>query len=873
MFVTTNSEKALPLWIEQQHDPSNLAVVHSQPKWRNNTPFDDSTANTYVLDMKHRDNQSSPASPHSQSSGPNNCALRGMPHKKDHASGLANHSWEYCQERFLRWVAYERLFDTSILREERFTCPLLWCRRRFDDPRRLLEHVLVCDRLREGEYWCPEHQAPERFTSPIAAKYRSSLKLSVCLRHAVRIIRRLGSRRSKNIRPFELEAHQVPQPSNDHMWIEAENGMMSKRERAGAELSTTRSCELKIELPTTVSRCYELQSPILSSHIPGLPFTSSDAMEVDGPEDSSSASSRSISPIDEGYDVVSSNASSPMSPCYTINTSPQAICNDDPFGSDMASPVFFPVPMFDLGPTNYDVVFASHDIPSTTQGLRESVATVTSQAVKALKLDLPISFEGESNLHQGYSDEKIICHVQDSTRTDQQDSGDLPNEDHLSGPQPVIINNVCCRENVTGADVQMRSQRDLIEGLRHVSPMLYKRSLRNLRRDPITAAVRSFIDNMPLPENIIALGLGTLRKVFSATLPNKLMDIYAMLHVAYVVAIVINQKDVTEVQRDLYADILNWSLAIKSIDERALFVNIAQLMWASDYSKMNCPRFVNDVLSGTLNQTCFTTVLPPISELPASHLGSDNHSRAFVSSKAYSNDNTALFQALKGGTAVYLCKQYLDVFEYMGLLTNSHSIHLQRMQERSHATPITNTSDYAEYWESMVTRPLLEFMGLEGFCSIVVNVQRMLGRGAFGALREAELKLIFDGQHYSRSPAKYHVFLKEVRRLCSQAITFTAQEPFSHDNQYKRDIDTALALLHASKRREESVSLSSSIASNSTSSSGRMTNKDLPPLVTDSKAMSPPSSSSKASYSSSSSARTVPSASSGQSGFSTGSAM
>ncbi|MCJ1376988.1 hypothetical protein MMC17_000078 [Xylographa soralifera] len=541
---------------------------------------------------------------------------------------------------------------------------------------------------------------------------------------------------------------------------------MNKRERAGAELSTTHSCELKIiELPTTVSRCYELQSPIPSSDVPDLPFASGDAMEVDEAEHSSLASSRSISPIDEDYDVIGSNLSSPMSPCYTIDTSPQAACHDDRFGSDLTSPVLFPVPVFDLDPINYDVVLTSHDVASTIPRLREFVTGVSSEAVKTLELDLPIIFEGKPNPYQGYSDEKMICHVKDSTRRDRQHSDGRVKEHDLREPQPARVDSVSCHRDVIDADVQMQSQHALIEGLRHVSPMLYKRSQTNLRRDPVTAAVRSFIDTMPSPENIIKIGLATLRKVFSNTLPNKLMDIYAMLHVAYVVAIVINQKGVTEVQRDLYADILNWSLAIKSTDERALFANIAQLMWASEHSKMNCPRIVNNVLSGTLKQTCFTTVLPPISELPASHSGSDNHSRGFVSSEAYSNDTTALFQALKSGTAVYLCKQYLDVFEYTGLLAKSPSTHLQQMQEHFNATLVANTSVYTEYWEAVVTRPLLEIMGLEGFCSIVVKVQRMLGRGEFGTLREAELKLIFDGQRYSRSPAKYHLFLKESLSL------------------------------------------------------------------------------------------------------------
>lgn len=45
-----------------------------------------------------------------------------------------------------------------------------------------------------------------------------------------------------------------------------------------------------------------------------------------------------------------------------------------------------------------------------------------------------------------------------------------------------------------------------------------------------------------------------------------------------------------------------------------------------------------------------------------------------------------------------------------------------------------------------MTRPLIEFMGLEGFRSIVINVQKLLANAVFANLREAELKLMFDAQ-------------------------------------------------------------------------------------------------------------------------------
>ncbi|MCJ1281554.1 hypothetical protein MMC26_000874 [Xylographa opegraphella] len=515
------------------------------------------------------------------------------------------------------------------------------------------------------------------------------------------------------------------------------------------------SYELRIELPATGSRVSGLPSTgsrvsglpslILSSNIPDLPVASSDAMKLEDTEYSSPASSPSLSLIGKGYDGSSPNTSSPMSPCYAIDVSPQDTSIDDLFGPDLKSPEFLPESTFGPNFADSDVVFASYEATCALPELRKSDSTGSSEVVKALKLKSPITFEGNPSPHQGYCDEKILCHIEDSTGKDQQHCDDVLDEHHSSGPRPLIVNSLCLRKNVPGFDVQMQSQHALIEALRRVSSMLYKRSIRNLRRDPVTGAVRSFIENMPSPENIIERGLANLRRVFSNSLPNRLMDIYAMLHVTYVVAIVANQEDVAGIQRDLYADILNWSLAIKSIDERTLFVKIAELMWASEHTKMNCPRIVSDVSSGTLNQTCFTSILPPVCELPVFQSDSSSPT-GFVTLEGCSNDSTALFQALKGGTAIYLCKQYLDVFEYTGLLAKSPSIRSQQMPGHFNPASQANTSAYTEYWEAVVTRPLLELMGLEGFCIIVGDVQRMLGRGAFGTLREAELKLIFDGQ-------------------------------------------------------------------------------------------------------------------------------
>ncbi|MCJ1477262.1 hypothetical protein MMC13_005933 [Lambiella insularis] len=738
---------------EQQTSSRNLAVTSMRADMQYENPYlpiCDTVGYPCKTDTKYRLPASPPASPSTQSARPKYCALQGLPAKIRHSSDLLNHSQEYRQALFLNWVAYERLFDDRILREERLRCPLLWCRKHFGDPRQLSEHVKNCERLSEGEYWCPQHQSPERWAAaPASKKHRSSLKLSICLKHAVRIIRRLGSRRPKKTSSIELEAHHTYQqaPAN-YMLITTNKDITT--EQCEAELST-RSCELKIELPTTISRCYELQSP-LTCHGSDLPFGAIIDVDMDmgtvESESSTSAASLSVSPIEDDYDIIDSEASSPMSPCYTIDATTRLLSFDEEdLGSRLCSPVFVPIP-------NLDLDLESQHEPASRNGLLEACpqngfSFVLMQADLNKRSDAPPPLPIETRSHHDaeYSDEKELCSINyDAQSPPQSDCNALTAQPDRSHPA-LTATAMYDHDHGTGTDFHMHNQHDLVEGLRRVSPMLYKRSLRNLRRDAMTPAVQSFVDSMPSTEVIIERGLASLRKVFSGNLPNQIMEIYAMLHVAFVVAIVINQKDVAEVQKDLYADILNWSLAIRSVNERALFVHIAQRMWASEHSKLHCPRFVNDDLPGMLNQTCFTSVLPAISELPAPCSSTTNNPKTSTSSSTISNDTNVLLHALKkGGTAIYLCRQYLDVLEYTGLLASARGHDLQQMRGCLNRTPSEEVTNTAQNWETMVTRPLIEFMGLEGFRSIVINVQKLLANGIFENLREAELKLMFDAQ-------------------------------------------------------------------------------------------------------------------------------
>ena len=52
------------------------------------------------------------------------------------------------------------------MEEELRICPMIWCRKLFDNKDMAARHVLNCPRLSNAWYWCPYHRRPERFLEP-----------------------------------------------------------------------------------------------------------------------------------------------------------------------------------------------------------------------------------------------------------------------------------------------------------------------------------------------------------------------------------------------------------------------------------------------------------------------------------------------------------------------------------------------------------------------------------------------------------------------------------------------------------------------------------------------------------------------------------
>ena len=521
-----------------------------------------------------------------------------------------------------------------------------------------MNHVKNCDKLEGGEYYCAEHAVTERFALPSTDAPTLSIKLSVIVRRSIRIIRKLGSRRSKEANTAELEDLQVLPPGlkADHFLLTTEEDLFSKhaeaelasRAREPIELSATLSQYLPYtEIPAPVqtfsdSASYNDQprfhnsEPGPQNHDPELLPSVTDAMDVDTPNNIEFVSARSILSLGSSYEYVDSKTPSPTSPFSESSEARTSQYDGERSETEFTPPTSVSTT---LDPESSSAVFPESSWVTISQEMSCFDHEMISELANRNYMPPPAAAQGEPEA----SSEKIVCAVDYDAELHRKVSGNkLPEQ-----------------FKILEQSMEVFSQCSLVEGLRRVSEVLYKRSIRNLSRNPMPYKIKHFIYEMPPPEQIAEKGLATLSKVFSGNLPSTLMEVYTMIHVVYVVAIVINQKELAEVQDELYADIYNWSLAIKSSTDRALFVDIASRIWTSEHSNTKCPRDAISGLSGTPNQACFTSVLPPVNGSPFSS------SSKWTGSKALglgigSREHDALLQVLKEGTAIYLCRQYMD---------------------------------------------------------------------------------------------------------------------------------------------------------------------------------------------------------------------
>ena len=109
-----------------------------------------------------------------------------------------------CRKIFQDWVVHAHAESWDAL-----ACPMLWCRKTFEDHQTTIRHTLKCSWLPNAWYWCPEHSKAERFMSTgkieIADSQEMNMKDSIVIVKTVPTppMRRRSSKMKKAVTFFK----------------------------------------------------------------------------------------------------------------------------------------------------------------------------------------------------------------------------------------------------------------------------------------------------------------------------------------------------------------------------------------------------------------------------------------------------------------------------------------------------------------------------------------------------------------------------------------------------------------------------------------------------------------------------------------------
>ena len=466
---------------------------------------------------------------------------------------------------FQNWVAFDRISAPHVRAREHLTCPLLWCRHRFENLASCLQHVSVCPWLSNAYYWCPQCRRVERFTpnEPVSRLPHLTTvdRKNSKLRRAINFFKHFGRKASSHgliqeARPTPpkddaTSNHRSYVPclqekaslvSSNKLGITSEPQLLS----TGSGLPTASSIGLfdfgfsADEQPNTL---FDMEGNALS------PFMGVDtrALDCETPElassdplfNSSQLGDTSVfAPYNESHmeahDCISQYLPSAYGPFSLSMCIGETQCPYDPMvlGDESQASIEAedwaradPVPALELCTTN-------------------SVKTCTPQS------DILAEFES------------MECLNDSSERSSSETAKAIASRTAQAYPTGH-------RKPVASKEIQIRDLQELVCGL-------HGHWLQEIRSTPGFPFVRSTICGL----NPFEAGIRSLQQCFRGTPPATLEGVLSLMHFAFACAYALEYDLKSPCWHSLFIDALDWRSKIPVKEDRCMYVRIACLLWA-----------------------------------------------------------------------------------------------------------------------------------------------------------------------------------------------------------------------------------------------------------------------------------------------------
>ncbi|TAQ84648.1 hypothetical protein B7494_g7021 [Chlorociboria aeruginascens] len=666
--------------------------------------------------------RSSPATSDIQES----CASRHFPKQKS-------------ELRFLTWVAYTRKYSDDMTDEERKKCPLLWCRRDFEDQEEMLKHVYKCEHLSKGQYYCSSCGKAERVGKfPCQKTHGLSYRAATA---AKKVFSKLGvkhHRSSFSVPRVEVNSwlSSIPEASGN-----VEDNPPARDFDIVGEQNGQWGLQATHELPdTNVIPGLEMNGDSWEVPIQDAPY--SPIPEMENTFISEMSGSDSFVQHGESSGDISS------APVYTT----QDMWNPSPYAppeKEKPSPRAHPIlpllntqPMYEPARENHQLDFQWSGVAnfdtiisplSPSDGIYPNMLSVsptdtissndtffTDSGYASATCQTQYSFENSEPAQQASDvrverSQHVFAVLEPSNHYSLSDSEPASASNYQNNYSPFLPVGYGSEQSV---EIPPRPQVEsprwsdapglvrcfaevLDEHIQHSRSVLQKMHSNSITKELISLS----------SDSLKIIGLDVLTGIVEGRNPSGIVGIFALTHVAYAFSLVV-LEDPSVLLDNLFEDSLSWLSGLASETQRRAYMRISRAIWK--------PREIDDI---------------------------DR------SKKVTSID---LWGVRKSNQLVTLCERFLDIFESFGSSSNSHHSSLSTI----------GVQEFSIKAKTLILDELSQMFPSEHLQEKIKGTESRLYRGLVSNLRGLELELICIGEICSEETHTRMAFQDQVRRLC-----------------------------------------------------------------------------------------------------------
>lgn len=627
------------------------------------------------------------------------CRLRDYLEGDDHESTFARLSERECQLAFQNWTAYGRTSSPNVRAKEHLTCPLLWCRHRFENLASCLQHVSVCPWLPNAYYWCPLCQRAERFTPddlghklfPSATLDRRDSKL----KRAVTFFKRFGRKpcgqgpitdrcesSEKGHPTFHGTTHHRPVPSLDPEPLD----VIVKRD-AAVEFGDFEFGFEPEERPHTL---YDMEGNALSPLI--------------GPD--AGTESRDPSELATGDPLFSSTQ----------------------LGDTNVLPRYYEDGLGERGEASQRIL--SHFGPFSLsmciveQQYQNNPTSSTCEQTSELQIWERANWASSSKNYTNdplRTSELSMMHHDRATGAEEAANGRAPAFEMSNPEVATAAGQGSTQAHPTMQPGQNRRKADRIRDLHDLVGGLHGHWLQEVRSTPGFSIVKSTICGLTPFE----AGIRSLQQCFQGLPPSTFGGVLSLTHFAFSCAYAAQHDLNSPIWQDLFCDALKWSNKILVREDRALYVRIVCLLWAP-----HCQSLLEKEMGEAMTDEGPQHAIPEV----------------LSSTGVYS---------LTSGAVIKSCSRYLDSKHYLlwvrlaeltlrffvAVLEHARIVLRKNNELDNISTPAAPSSANIERVKTHILEPLLLWLGIEVFGQGLMDTSDMLCRGLLNNIHDVEIML------------------------------------------------------------------------------------------------------------------------------------